>query len=641
MTPGRRGPMGCHDPVPEGHLPRGVSLGPRGVPLPRLALLLLALSLGTTTAPPAARAGPVLADRDGNGLPDYARVGDWDDDGTLELADVQAAIDALTDPGAKHVYVTPGVYVAPLSPPPGVGLVRLPSRTLLQCAGSSQTQLRGVPPTNTGFDRPVVTNADHDAGNSQIAIQDCQVHGGMTSSYSQTLGSGPRMGIFLNAVVGGSVTGSFVRHTHHACLYAKNSKQLLLADNRLEDCGNYPRIAPYVKPGIYLYADNTSGDGITENVQILNNVIRRAGGAAVSTRRQSYLRRVRSIRVEGTYAEDTAQGCLQIRGVEGFTARDTTCVDTGPGITTRDITAYYSGGGPASEYAIRDVTVDGLTVERPQSAGVELFAFIESMTVRNLTVQESGGSAPCLRLRTPVRGLTLEDVTLRTCGGHGVQVIQKLAALPANDGELALRRLDVDGTDVGGRGGGPVFDGVRLDGPQHRLTLDGVGVRDFTGHGVHFSGAAEDVVVQALEIEGTVTGRTATPRHGVLLSGPVAQSWILDLSVGRLPGGDALAVAGAATGLMVDGVLAFDDAPAGEPRQRGAVRVDVAGSTGALANPSCLGTQPGEFCVLGALLPRRSCGLGFECVPFLAAAAWSGRRRRTQRAKAVERRALA
>ncbi len=88
----------------------------RPIPLASLLVGLWAIAwLALGTGGCASTGWPVnlLVDSDGDGLPDYVRVGDFDGDGVLELDDVKDAVDALTDPGPKLIQVVPGIFVPP------------------------------------------------------------------------------------------------------------------------------------------------------------------------------------------------------------------------------------------------------------------------------------------------------------------------------------------------------------------------------------------------------------------------------------------------------------------------------------------------------------------------------------------------
>src|SRR5688572_15883938 len=115
-------------------------------------------------------------DRDGDGLPDWVRAGDFDRDGVLEMDDLQDAMDALTDPGPKRLVVQAGTFTAPAAPGSRPGrthaLLELRSFTTVECAGIGRTILRAGPLT-AAHDYAVVGNDDHVSGNDQVWLEAC------------------------------------------------------------------------------------------------------------------------------------------------------------------------------------------------------------------------------------------------------------------------------------------------------------------------------------------------------------------------------------------------------------------------------------------------------------------------------------
>src|SRR5262245_40128233 len=107
-------------------------------------LLLGTGSRGAVAPPPY-----VLTDKDKDGLPDSAQVGDFDGDGVHRMDDIQDAMDALTDPGPKTILVEPGDYLGPTQPQlrPGRShaILELQSNTTLVCSGVGATILHAAP----------------------------------------------------------------------------------------------------------------------------------------------------------------------------------------------------------------------------------------------------------------------------------------------------------------------------------------------------------------------------------------------------------------------------------------------------------------------------------------------------------------
>ncbi len=125
-------------------------------PLGKLTGLLTAgllawLPLLAAVCPP----GVNLTDRDGDGLADHACVGDWDGDGTCEMADdIQAAIASLTDPGEKLVELHGCRFHAPLVASHFDGILALTDHLTLQGSGDATVLGRASVRTTSCRGRP-------------------------------------------------------------------------------------------------------------------------------------------------------------------------------------------------------------------------------------------------------------------------------------------------------------------------------------------------------------------------------------------------------------------------------------------------------------------------------------------------------
>ena len=129
----------------------------------------------------------VATDTDGDGLPDYIEVSDYDGDGTQEMADISAALAALTDTN-RYAYVLPGNYTGPTSVS-GLGsnaVIELDSYDTLECASANSVTLNGnqwISGDNaTAIDRAVI-GPSSTTGNIQITLKNCTVDGGYPSTW--------------------------------------------------------------------------------------------------------------------------------------------------------------------------------------------------------------------------------------------------------------------------------------------------------------------------------------------------------------------------------------------------------------------------------------------------------------------------
>jgi hypothetical protein len=612
-------------------------------------------------AAPAAAAANTLLDQDGDGLPDFASVGDWDGDGVRELTDVQAAIDALTDPGLKTIQVEAGTYLPPTTFPLPHGLIELPSHSVLRCAGPALTVLRGLPATVKHTNRSVISNDDHVFGNTNITIEDCQIDGGMPGAYdSRTWSAHGRMGVNLNRVTDATVSGNFVHHTHHTCLYTKNSTSVRFLDNTLEDCGGYGDFNSLTrKPAIYLFA---AAGGVTQDVLASGNQIARSGGNALNTRRESTADAVRDVEFSDNVVDNTPSAfarrppekCVSLRGTDGILLARNECRHTAA-VYVSGAPAYY-GDGAGHVDANRDVTVEDLLMSDLEAdRGIVVGDRVDGLVLRRVRIERTPADQPCVSWTTPQRGLVLEDVTVVDCGGAG------LLQTGAGSGALAqervrLQRVVVDGADVVTTTDANLHSGIELQGANDGMTLIDLNVRRASLHGVRLGGSAQPLTNSSLlrvTVDGHPSGYLGRfPAQGLPACGAASEgdwavvvdalsatscagggatenrcrcaagSWT-DLVANstryaiEIPGGASranslrhlfldnmtaswgLRLGGAQSQVTVDNVNARDDGQVGGLPQLGAVIAEPGASGVVVTAALCVGTAPGSPCVSG------------------------------------------
>ena len=439
-------------------------------------------------------------DTDGDGAPDLARAGDWDGDGNYELADVQAAIDALTDPGQRRVELQPGaVYRAidPVSPGHVYGLVELPSHTTLDCQGAT---LEGMDPnqfeaSSWPLGTATLTNERHAAQDDvDIHIFDCVVTGGMPPSYdSIRLTNHTYMGISLIGVRGASVVASVVRDTHHACIYVKNSADVLIEGNQLERCGAVNDIRNFLtQPAVYLFQ---AGRFVTERITVRGNTALLAGNALFNTRvsatNDEYQTAwMRDIHFESNYAEDEdGDVCFNLRGARSVRVVGNHCHRTA-GIYLSDRNTDYCANNPpaaqnpnAESGCLEDVSLeqnlltDSFTVD--SNALIHVQDFHDRVTIRDNAVLGATGPAPSFRIDLPARDLLVERLELEDCAQSCLRVDgQAQRAVPAEE-QLEIRDVHADGAGL-----------ADVTGSRHACfhlatPLEGAVIEDFTAARCH------------------------------------------------------------------------------------------------------------------------------------------------------------
>ena len=456
-----------------------------------------------------------LQDQDGNGAPDFASVGDWDGDGIRELADVQAAVDALTDAGPKRVFVEAGTYLPSTNPSRPHAFVELPSDSVLQCASTTSTILRGSPSTVRHLNRSVLSNDDHLNGNSNIRIESCQIDGGMPNAYdSRAWSAHGRMGVNLVNVSGVVVTSNHVHHTHHTCLYTKNSTGVRFENNLLEDCGGYGDFNSLTrKPGIYLFS---VAGGVTQGVIASGNVIRRSGGPGLNTRRDKVTDTIVDVEfrdnvvdnTSATWARRPPERCVTLRGADDVRVLRTECLQTAGVYVSGSTTGYY---GEADEHVdgVRDVLLEDLVVMGvPVERGVVIGERVDGIVLRRVEVEGTPLDQACISWKTPLRGLVLEDVTVRDCGGAGL--LQGGPGTGADPTErVLLSRISVEGADAVGTNDTVYHHGIELQGANDGLRLTDVSVRGASANGLRIGGGSAPLMNSQLvgvEVDATPSG---------------------------------------------------------------------------------------------------------------------------------------
>lgn len=459
------------------------------------------LGLGAYAAP--CPPGVNLADRDLDGLFDYACAGDWNANGTCEMEqDLQAAVDSLDDPGPKLVEVGDCSFAAPTAAQGQYGILELPNDLTLVGQGDL-TVLNGFSGSDVTSTQAVVTNRDRLGGAANIVLRHLAIHGGWDSDDSIQAETHSRMGVFFDACTDCTVEDVTVTDTLHSCLYSRDGTRVTFANSRLRRCGNYTGLGDTFSC-VYLYAQ----PGKTERDTLVTGIdCDGSGWSALNTRRADATAVLSNIVFRDNTVRNTRvvdgvpKLCILFRGVSGMSLLNNVCERTG-GVSSYSSTDYYSSGTATD--ASSDVLVDGLevrdTVNRP---AVTLLGHLERFTGRNILVENA--TTDCLSIQNPQRDLLLEDVQLSFCGQRGINEFGTLGSGAWPDEGWSLRRIQVLAP---GHGGGS-WDGIHLRGPARHLALEDVEV--VGGRiGIDFEGGLEDSVLRRTSVSQTTGGGITT-----------------------------------------------------------------------------------------------------------------------------------
>jgi hypothetical protein len=460
----------------------------------------------------------VLIDRDGDGLPDQVRVGDFDRDGVLEIDDIQDAMDALTDPGPKLLVVQPGTFQPPSAPASRPGrthaLLELRSFTTLQCAGPGRTVLRGGALTATQ-DYAVVSNDDHVVGNDQVWIQRCEIDGGAPASYSSpAFPKTRRIGVFLRRTRNSGVADSYVHDTVHTGLYTSNSSGDRFLRNLVEDVGGYgDSTVSWRQPCIYLFA--FGGGTVLSDFQALDNTLRRCGHTGLNTRAADADAPgdvVRNLLWERNTVEDTLTGCISLRGVDGATVRELSCHRAGSIKLSRGYGSGYRFEG--NDNANANVLIeDAVTTQLVGGQnGLDVGAWVDGLRLRRVRVEgtrDADGVAlnrDCAWLQRPLRNAVIEDLTLRDCGRGGAVVSSLPGGLGDASERLTLQRIEIEALDQAKPLDTVHPAGIDFVGAHARLLLVDLTLSGATGPELRFGGALSNGTLRRVEIDSVDPG---------------------------------------------------------------------------------------------------------------------------------------
>jgi len=430
--------------------------------------------------------------------------GDTDTDGLFETEDIQQCIDSLAGPGPHRVTLVADTTFEPHFTDAAsfynvLAFVELESNITLDCQGST---IRGIDhlakqsPSGWSFALSVLTNSDHTtASQSDIWVLNCGIDGGMPTVYdenAQRFDHDNYIAFSFDGVQGGGIVGSHVHDAHHACVYVRNSSDILIEDNDLVDCGGANNLGDFAQPAVYLFQ---VGAVAQERITVRRNRAVRAGRVLYATRiseanPEFQTAWMRDVLFENNYGDQQGNGagCIMLRGVRGIAALGNTCVNSNGIQTTSLNTAYCSDNPDPSVFplgessCLEDVLIEGNTLrstQSPSSTGaISVYNHHDGVTVRNNRVIGTEGPAPalvgCMRWETPLRDFEVDGFCGMRCDAWGIEQsalsIEQLGS-PPNEA-ITLRNVVI----LEPQAEGALFR-TRLEG----LVVDGLAVRDSGG----------------------------------------------------------------------------------------------------------------------------------------------------------------
>lgn len=421
-------------------------------------------------------------DTDADGAPDYVWVSDWDGDGLLEMEDdIQAAIDALTDPGPKTVTIAAGSFAPPLSAAGWYGILELPSALTLEGQGAGLTILNGFPATDLVSVEAVIANGQQDTGTHDITVRNLEIDAGGRlpgAEYAPNV----RMAVYLSNCWNCVVEQVTAHDTVHACLYSSNGRDVRFQGNTAYRCGY---------PCIYLYAVG----GVQERVSVLDNDLSACGEAAINTRRDSPAATMRDVVIAGNTVHDSAFYCMSLTGMTHVAVTANSCERT-QGAVIGSGHAFYSIAKDAGSVA--NISVDGLHVKDAYGHAVLVFDHLENASFHDILV-EGTTAGGCLFYGNPMRNVTFDTLTLRDCAWFGIAELTPAPSGTTPEERVALGNVTIDGVGKN-RGDGLLSPGIVFKGPARGMLLDHVTVHDVTAEGILWGAAVSDTTVHDVTV---------------------------------------------------------------------------------------------------------------------------------------------
>jgi len=192
-------------------------------------------------------------DTDGDGAADFVHVaGDFDGNGTTNLADLQPAIAQLSDEGPKRVRISGGPYDMTSIPSieawqaldgpydPFAGIV-LESETELVCDEGvvlrAWTDPASVWSSPLGFRLITNTARNDDEIDHHVVIRGCTIDYGWGAPYDgSALVSPNHFSVYLDRIHDGGVFDSEIMNSNHSCVYVRESERVRVDRNDIHGC---------------------------------------------------------------------------------------------------------------------------------------------------------------------------------------------------------------------------------------------------------------------------------------------------------------------------------------------------------------------------------------------------------------------
>jgi hypothetical protein len=360
-----------------------------------------------------------------------------------------------------------------------------------------------------------------------------------------TIGDGARRGIDIGPLSGIEdvvIEGNYVHDSYHACIYSKNGTRVSIRNNLVEYCGGFFHdIGSQNQPGIYLFADTGN---VSDDVAVLDNIVRYAKAAGVNTRRKSSLDFMERMLIDGneillaTDAEAEGASGLRLSGLSNSIVMDNTVTGGRHFANVIGGQGWFDSWPGPNRGLVLDTLVGRDLSDVPGAIGVSISAHQTGLRVSNLDIENTPAGAVCMHYAAPQRGSELDGVQLKRCGAGGIVNGTHAAGWGKEpDSALVLRNISIDGTRSHDRQNGPNAYAIQIRGGDASgpttadgSILEGIVIRDSVG-GIRFENGVTDSTFANIDVDMLQAGFLGVVSHSeaaaIVCDAQVIDEWLI------------------------------------------------------------------------------------------------------------------
>jgi hypothetical protein len=325
------------------------------------------------------------------------------------------------------------------------------------------------------------------------------------------------MGIYL---LGDKVLieGNRIHDTFHSGIYYRNGEGARILGNELYDVGGHHATDGLLtQPCVYIFAE---GGSTTSDVVVADNICIGVGAIGYNTRKNTTSDTLKNIQFVNNIAKEIRNSagtpdynaCVSFSGTENSSVNGLICENAESAVQFIQGADYL----PNHVSPNRGIIVNGVVAKNMLSTaawGFNISAYQRDVTITNSIVNGTTAGRDCLGFAQPQRGLILSNLTLASCGGHGIRQTTLGNLTPEERvifQNIAIR--DVDDVDLTGS----TYDGINLAFAFSHYVFDGVSIQGYSAQGIDASGDGDFSVFKNLFITPLRSGFQGTTTVGAL-----------------------------------------------------------------------------------------------------------------------------